>query len=196
MPPGEHADRSLRFHIIVANQPGQHTAAHLRLHPTDVHWTGLVEDRLAHGRGREAAIGDQAVEVGVVVQRGAEVMDEGHRPEAGPGRRLGASPANNWLGRPDKDAERRAQRLGPVASKPAHLVPNRHPRQHLTNRGRRGLDHPTHVAARAQAPRAAREGQQKVMPATAAANMGEAVGENAALEVLAEAALDEGGKMN
>jgi len=34
------------------------------------------------------------------------------------------------------------------------------------------------------------------MPATAAANMGEAVGENAALEVLAEAALDEGGKMN
>ncbi len=184
----------------MADQPGQHAAAHLRLHAGSIRWPSRVEDRLACGCRGEEAIGDQAVEVGVPVQRGAEVMDEGHRPEAGTGRRLWAGLANSRLDRPQKDAEHRTQGLRPVAKVPAHPLgqgehplANGHARQNLIGQGRRRLHHPARVAARAQAPRAAGEGYEKVVTAASAANAGKAVGQDAALQVLAEAALDEGG---
>lgn len=57
MAPGKHAGRSLRLHVAMADQPGQHPPAHLRLHAGDRsvgQGPGLVEDRLAsERRGKE-----------------------------------------------------------------------------------------------------------------------------------------------
>ena len=104
--------------------------------------------------------------------------------QGGRGRRAGAGPPQGRLQRPQRDAQQRAQGLGPVAQESAHPLghrqhpmPGRHPRQDLVDEPRRRLGHAPAVAARTQAARAVGEGHQVVGPAGAAAHAGEAVGQ-------------------
>ena len=83
--PLRHRLRVIGRQQAAAHEPAQQPPAHLCLHLGDgggIEAGGGMEDDPARGGGVEHAVDDDAVEVQVGIEAGAEAVDEGHRAEA------------------------------------------------------------------------------------------------------------------
>ena len=159
-----------------------------------------MEDDPARGGGVEHAVDDHAMEVQVRIERGAEAVDEGHRAEAGRGARTRAVRAQAWLHRAQEQAQSSTLKFGIAVQEVAQALghrqdplPHRQAWQDVIGEMGRRRHHAPGVARWADASALARERDQEVVPALPAAGAGEAVGQDAALQVAAELALDVGG---
>jgi hypothetical protein len=201
--PREHLADILRLDQAAAGEPAQHPYAHLLGDGGDGLRRQYSVGPKAHGLrvsgllGRlKDAVDDAAMIVNMAVERGTEAVDEAHRPEAG--LRAGAAAlAQMGLDDVQQDMQYGADRLRlalhlisiwpaqPFGHREDPLA-HRQRRDDVIDQVRRGLCHAPGVARRTQAAPFAREGDQEVVPAVRTSGAGEAVGENAALEVTAE----------
>ena len=148
----------------------------------------------------EHAVDDAAVEVQVGIERRSETVDKRHRTEPGIAGRVGTAQAQRRLHLGEENPQHRIDQTGvtmeeipqPLRQR-EHPLPHRHLGEHVIHEVRGRLGHAPGAAGGADPAALAREGDQEVMPAVRAAHPGEAVGQNAAGQVLAELPLDVGG---
>ena len=148
----------------------------------------------------EHAVDDATVEMQVGVERGTEAVDKRHRTEPRPARRVRTAEAQRRFDLGQENPQHRIDQAGVTMKELAqplrqreHPLPHRHLGVHMIHPMRGGLGHAPGAAGGADPAALAREGDQEVMPAVRAAHPGEAVGQNAAGQVLAELPLDVGG---
>ena len=148
----------------------------------------------------EHAVDDAAVEVQVGIERGSETVDKRHRTEPRPARRVRTAEAQRRFDLGQENPQHRIDQAGVTMKELAqplrqreHPLPHRHLGVHMIHQVRGRLGHAPGAARGTDPAALAGEGDQKVMPAARAARPGEAVGQNAAGQVLAELPLDVGG---
>ena len=148
----------------------------------------------------EQAVDDAAMEMQIGVERRSETVDKRHRTESCFAGRVGTAQAQRRLHLGQKNPQHRVDQAGAVMQEiPQPFrerqdpLPHRRRRVHMIHPMRGGLGHAPGAAGGADPAALAREGDQKVMPAVRAAYPGEAVGQNAAGQVLAELPFDVGG---
>ena len=144
----------------------------------------------------EHPVEDAAMVVQVAIERSTETVDEAHRPEAGPCRGPCTAFPQMGLDDPQEDMQHRSDRLWLPFQVPAqslgdgqHPLPDRQGREDVIDQVGGGLDHAPGIARRADAAALAGEGHQEVVATLGTAGAGEAVGQDAALEIASEFAL-------
>jgi hypothetical protein len=167
-----------------------------------VAWRGkLVERELAALGCGEYAVHDQHMGVHVQVGRGAKTLNEGDRARARGVEPAGSSPARvEALPSPYEEAEHRdharmvvGESIAKCVRQAQHPLANRDARDDMIYAVRREIRHAFAAAARAQTPPFARQRDQPLAAADAAAKAAQAVFQHAAAKELLEGALYEAG---
>jgi hypothetical protein len=197
--PHKHVAGVIGIEQPVVGEPGQHPAADLRLDHVSRfprQCRGLSELDSTGFERLEHPVEDAAMVVQVAIERSTETVDEAHRPEAGPCRGPWTAFPQMGLDDPQEDMQHGGDRLWLPFQIPAQPLGHRqHP---LAHRQRRedvidqvgvGLGHASGIARGADATPLAGEGHQEIVAALGTAGAGEAVGQDAALQVAAQLAL-------
>ena len=197
--PGQHVAGVVRIEQLVVGEPAQHPAADLRFD----HGSGFPRqcgclselDPTAFER-LEHPVEDEAVIVQMAIERSTETVDETHRPEACPRRGSGTASAQMGLDHTQEDIQHGGDCLWLPFQVPAQPLGYRqHPLAHrqgwedVIDQVGGGLGQAPGIARGADATSLVGEGHQEIVAARGTGGAGEAVGQDAALQVAAQLAL-------
>jgi hypothetical protein len=153
-------------------------------------WVELTKVQAAIGGAREDTVRDEGMEVDVEIQVPAEALHPGHRAALAPDALAPRPPALPGEHRPEEDAEHLAEQGGVACQQEADPpgqaqdpLPVGSSRQHPVDQVRRSLMHPSGRARRTDAAILARQRDQHLVPAVVTAHAGEAVAQEATLEI-------------
>jgi hypothetical protein len=198
--PGEHAGGVDLVEEFVATEVAEDAFLDDRLHLSDAigrQVMGLVERDFSVAGLAEHAVEDDEVVVRMDVEGGAEAMKEADGSELGVGWCFRARTAERGPNRAQQDLEYRAGDAHVVVEiRTEALWDRQHPLprgdvwQHVVGEVGSDLAHAAGVARRAYASALTRERDQPLVAAIFAAGSGEAMGQNAALQIAPEVPLD------
>ena len=187
-----------------AQDAGSHPSLHVskRRRIESVGKGGMKADarRVIRGDGRlEYPVDDATVKVHMLVQAGAEPVDEGDRPDPGTDGATGTLFAQAAFHHGQENAQHRALQ-GRIALKEVaqplghgeHPLPHRQRRKDVIDQVRRGFRHAPRIAGWTHATTFTGVGDQEIVLTLVAVSSGEAVGEDAAFEIATKGALDMG----